>query len=347
MKIKDKTTTYKDAGVSRELGDQFVERLQKKVGLTHNADVVSGIGGFAALYKISEDRLLAASTDGVGTKIKLALELGLHDTIGVDLVAMCVNDLICTGARPLFFLDYFASAQLDLKVAEQVMDGIIRGCQQSSMALIGGETAEMPGIYQPGEYDLAGFAVGEVNRDQVFTGEKIQAGQSLVGIHSTGFHSNGYSLVRKLLKQMEAPRSLKEKVLTPTQIYVPVVAQLLETMRPEIMGFANMTGSGVLNIPRLNDQFDYVIDSWPKTDELPAGMKEVIQFAEEEMKTEELFTTFNMGIGFVIATSNPEKCLGLLTQFRIPAQRIGSIVQKGSVSAETKNLDGVFLNLNK
>lgn len=293
--------SYKDSGVDIEKGDLFVERISKMVKSTYNKQVVSGVGGFCALYAMDEDRYLASSTDGVGTKIKLAIELGIHDTIGIDLVAMCVNDLICSGARPMFFLDYFASSSLDLEVSEAVLKGIVEGCHQSQMALIGGETAEMPGMYQKGDYDLAGFSVGDVMKKDLLDGSRLKEGDTLVAIASSGFHSNGYSLVRKILETKQAPLELKKACLTPTKIYVKPILALLQKHREKIKGIANITGSGFLNIPRINDKFDYHIHT---TAELPPFMKEVcVMSGLDEV---ELHRTFNMGVGMVIATDDPE-----------------------------------------
>lgn len=292
--------TYKDSGVDIEKGDLFVERISKMVKSTYNQQVVSGVGGFCALYALDPDRYLASSTDGVGTKIKLAIELGLHDTIGVDLVAMCVNDLICSGARPLFFLDYFASSKLDLDVSESVLKGIVDGCLQSSMALIGGETAEMPGMYQEGDYDLAGFSVGEVKKMDLIDGSQISDGQLLVAIASSGFHSNGFSLVRKILETTQSDLDLKRACLVPTKIYVKPIMSLLKTHRDLIKGIANITGSGFLNIPRMSEKFDYHTNAAP---ELPNFMKVVCDLSG--LSSQELHKTFNMGVGMVIATDKP------------------------------------------
>lgn len=292
---------YKDSGVDIEKGDLFVERISHMVKSTYNQQVVSGVGGFCALYALDENRYLASSTDGVGTKIKLAVELGVHDTIGIDLVAMCVNDLICSGARPMFFLDYFASSSLNLSVSEAVVKGIVHGCHQSQMALIGGETAEMPGMYHKGDYDLAGFAVGDVKKTELIDGSTIKEGDVLVGIASSGFHSNGYSLLRKILEEKSANLDLKRACLTPTKIYVKSVLSLLQKHREKVKGLANITGSGFLNIPRMSEHFDYLIDS---TADLPLFMQEVCQMSG--LSELELHRTFNMGVGMVVATDDPE-----------------------------------------
>lgn len=317
--------SYKDSGVDIEKGDLFVERISKMVKSTYNKKVVSGVGGFCALYAMDEDRYLASSTDGVGTKIKLAIELGVHDTIGIDLVAMCVNDLICSGARPMFFLDYFASSSLDLEVSEAVLKGIVEGCHLSQMALIGGETAEMPGMYQKGDYDLAGFSVGEVMKKDLIDGEKLKIGDSLVAIASSGFHSNGYSLVRKILETKKANLDLKRACLAPTKIYVKQVLLILQKHREKIKGLANITGSGFLNIPRINEKFDYHIHT---TVELPKHMKEVCEMSG--LDEIELYRTFNMGVGMVIATDDPETISRELELFGEKSFVIGRVEKAGS-----------------
>lgn len=293
--------SYKESGVDIEKGDLFVERISKLVKSTYNKEVVSGIGGFCALYALDEERYLASSTDGVGTKIKLAIELDIHDTIGIDLVAMCVNDLICSGARPLFFLDYLASAHLDINVSEKIIKGIVEGCLQSNMALIGGETAEMPGMYAHGDYDLAGFSVGEVSKQKLVDGKKIINGDSLVGLASSGFHSNGFSLIRKIFEENQIDSDLKKACLTPTKIYVKTILSLLQSHFSNIKGIANITGSGFLNIPRMNESFDYHVTDAP---EMPFFMKEVCDLSGLRLK--ELHKTFNMGVGLVIATDEPD-----------------------------------------
>ncbi len=315
---------YKESGVDIEKGDLFVERISKMVKSTYDKRVVSGIGGFCALYALDEDRYLASSTDGVGTKIKLAIELGLHHTIGIDLVAMCVNDLICSGARPLFFLDYFASSKLDLAVSESVIEGIVEGCKLSGMALIGGETAEMPGMYQLGDYDLAGFSVGEVKKSEIVNGLTLESGDTLVAIASSGFHSNGFSLIRKILEQKNCPDDLKKECLTPTKIYVKTILNLISTQKEKIKGIANITGSGFLNIPRINDQFDFHVGQ----------MSNRVSFIDKICKLSglsdlELHRTFNMGVGMVVATNDPTAIINHLKSLGEKASIIGHVT-KGS-----------------
>ena len=291
---------YKQAGVDIEKGDLFVERIQSFIRETYDSRVVSGVGGFAALYEIDEERLLAAGTDGVGTKVKLAQELGIHNTIGQDLVAMCVNDVLCTGARPLFFLDYLATGKLDLEVSTQIVRGIVNACKLSGCALIGGETAEMPGVYAEGVYDLAGFSVGEVTRADLLDGSRAEAGQWIIGLSSSGFHSNGFSLVRKLIKDHEV--DLKKAALVPTRIYVKLIHSLLKDQRTNITGLAHITGGGIQNIPRINENLGYDLSALPQDTDRPDFMNEIIKRAE--MSSAELFDTFNMGIGFVLTVKD-------------------------------------------
>jgi phosphoribosylformylglycinamidine cyclo-ligase len=285
---------YKESGVDIELGDKFVQKIQSLISSTHNPNVVQGIGGFASLYKINSRQLLAASTDGVGTKVKIACALNQHKYIGQDLVAMCVNDLICTGAKPLFFLDYFATGKLDLNVSMKVVQSISRACQDVGMALVGGETAEMPGVYPEGLYDLAGFAVGVVNVEDVLDGSKIKIGDRLIGLKSSGVHSNGYSLIRKLFS-LDEDKWMK-LALKPTRLYANAFLKLRQFFSSHIKGAAHITGSGFLNISRMNDKFDYIIETRPS---LPPILKEAVSRAQ--LDDQNAYTTFNMGIGFVIA----------------------------------------------
>ncbi len=296
---------YKDAGVDVEKGDLFVEKIKGFIKDTYTDKVVSGVGGFAALYEIDEDRYLAAGTDGVGTKVKLAQELGIHTTIGQDLVAMCVNDVICTGARPMFFLDYLASGKLDLEVHTQLVQGIAKACKEVKCALIGGETAEMPGVYATGVYDLAGFCVGEVAKKKWLSPEKVSPGDTLVGIASSGFHSNGYSLVRKLVQDNET--ELKKELLTPTKLYVNLVMDLLKNQPENISGLAHITGGGFHNIPRMNEELGFEITNLPSDSFRPAFMNEIVR--RSGMDKAKAYETFNMGIGLVIACKNPEKLI--------------------------------------
>ena len=291
-------TTYKAAGVDVDAGTELVRRLQK---------LCPDIGGFSGLYPLGEDYLVA-STDGVGTKLKLAFALGIHHTIGIDLVAMNVNDILTSGAKPLFFLDYFATSKLDVDTGEQILKGILQGCREADCVLLGGETAEMPGFYQAEEYDLAGFTVGIVAKNQLIDGQDIQIGDSLVGISSSGVHSNGYSLVRKIVEDSQASlnqtfdesdKTLGEVLLTPTRIYVKKVLNIQK--KYQIKGMAHITGGGFIdNIPRM----------FPKGlgASIEAGtwtLHPIFEWlqAEGNVADEEMYRTFNMGIGMVMAMS--------------------------------------------
>lgn len=312
------TITYKDAGVDVEKGDAFVQKIKEKVQSTFNLNVQSQLGGFSALYKQDENRYLAACTDGVGTKVKLAIELKVHHTIGLDLVAMSVNDLICCGATPLFFLDYLAVHSLDLETHSNIVEGITKGCLESSCALIGGETAEMSDLYYKGDYDLAGFAVGEVFKDDIIDGSKIKPGDTLLGLASSGFHSNGYTLIRKLIKEDET--ELKRLCLTPTKIYVKTIKHILKHNKNLINGMANITGGGFENIKRMNPKFEYAINYDPQ---MPQFMHEICN--RSGLTQKELFKTFNMGIGFVIATDKPQELTNFLTNQGETVYRIGEV----------------------
>lgn len=291
-----KVTTYQDAGVDIAKGESLVEKIKEKVRGTYGPQVVHGVGGFCSLYDMGDGRLLAAGTDGVGTKIKLAINLGIHHTIGIDLVAMCVNDVLCCGARPLFFLDYLATGKLDLEVSERLIEGIVQGCKESKMPLMGGETAEMPGLYAPGDYDLAGFCVGEVHRDQLIDGQRLQEGDLILGLSSSGFHSNGYSLIRQLVGEEE--HALLKECLTPTRIYVRPILELLKRFPGSVKGMAHITGGGVRNILRINPEWGYSFHSWPTQQEWPSAIAQVVQ--RSHLSPQEIYRTFNMGIGMVL-----------------------------------------------
>ncbi len=300
--------TYLSAGVDSEAGDRLVERIAPLARATRIAEVVSDVGGFAGLCRVPDglaEPVLVAGTDGVGTKLKVAFETGVHDTVGIDLVAMCVNDVITTGARPLFFLDYFATAKLDVAVAEAVVRGIADGCRQAGCALLGGETAELPGMYAEGEYDLAGFAVGVVSRSRILDGSKAQAGDAIVALPSSGLHSNGFSLARRVFEAMrlgmadrvpELGRTVGEALLTPTRIYARAVVALLDADLP-LRALCHVTGGGIPgNLPRvLPDGLGARIDlnSYAR-----APIFEVLArggpVAEDEMRR-----VFNLGVGLL------------------------------------------------
>lgn len=292
-----KPLSYRDAGVDIDEGDALVEAIKPFARRTMRPEVLAGIGGFGALCEIPKkyrQPVLVSGTDGVGTKLKLAFALGRHDSIGIDLVAMSVNDVLVQGAEPLFFLDYFACGKLDTQIATQVVKGIARGCELGGCALIGGETAEMPGMYPAGEYDLAGFCVGVVEKDRIIDGRTISAGDVILGLASSGPHSNGYSLIRKILERSKAPADFD--LLEPTRIYVKPVLQLLQTV--PVKGLAHITGGGVTgNVPRaLPRNFVARIrkDAWPR----PA----VFQWLQQagNVAEDEMFRVFNCGIGMVV-----------------------------------------------
>ena len=290
---------YKAAGVDIDAGEAVVQGIKAAVESTTRKEVLGGLGGFAGLFRLGSyrDPVLVSGTDGVGTKLLIAQALGRHQTIGIDLVAMCVNDIACCGAEPLFFLDYFATGKLAPEVAVQVVEGIADGCRQAGCALIGGETAEMPGMYGPGHYDLAGFAVGVVERDEVLTGDDIVEGDVLVGLESSGLHSNGFSLVRKLIPEPEW-EAFADVLLTPTRIYVKDLKGL------DAKAFVHITGGGFPeNLPRampkgLGCQID--TGSW----EVPGIFRELQR--RGGLTDDDLYRTFNMGIGMV-AFMSPDK----------------------------------------
>lgn len=314
---------YKASGVDVQKADAFVERIKSLVPTTFNDQVMEGIGGFAAVYKLNEEKYLASCTDGVGTKLKLAQKRDKHHGIGIDLVAMCVNDLLCVGARPLFFLDYMAFGKLDTRVSEELISGMVSGCKQSGMALIGGETAEMPGVYQDGEYDLAGFSVGELQPEEMFTDKNMKEGDVLIGLASSGFHSNGYSLLRKLVKDHET--ELMDQLLVPTTIYVEIFQKMRKKFGSAILAAAHMTGGGVDNIPRMSERFDYAIHSWPSTEEVAPVFKPILE--RVEIPRDELFRTFNMGVGLtlVVKRETAESVLSFLKEQKVKAWRLGEL----------------------
>ncbi|VAW06193.1 Phosphoribosylformylglycinamidine cyclo-ligase [hydrothermal vent metagenome] len=305
-----KSYTYKDAGVDIEAGNSLVEAIKPAAASTRRAGCTSGLGGFGALFDLKaagyRDPILVSGTDGVGTKLKIAIMADKHDTVGIDLVAMCVNDLIVQGAEPLFFLDYFATGQLSVEAGRAIIEGIAEGCRQANTALIGGETAEMPGMYAEGDYDLAGFCVGAVERDNILTGDGVMAGDMLLGLASSGLHSNGFSLVRRLVEDsgldldgpcpFDADRDFASALLTPTKIYVNSTLDALKS--GHIKAISHITGGGfVENIPRiLPDDVSAHVDAsrW----QLP----EVFNWLREtgNMTPLEMARTFNCGIGLVV-----------------------------------------------
>jgi phosphoribosylformylglycinamidine cyclo-ligase len=330
--MTNKPLTYKDAGVDIDAGNELVEKIKPLVKRTQRPEVLAGLGGFGGLFALSTDRfeepVLVSGTDGVGTKLMLAQRLGRHETIGIDLVAMCVNDVLVQGAEPLFFLDYFACGKLDTAVAADVVAGIAEGCVQAGAALIGGETAEMPDMYDDGDYDLAGFCVGVVERGKLIDGSRVQVGDTLLALRSSGPHSNGYSLIRKVLDRAGDARigddSAAVALLAPTRIYVKSLLALMQKV--ELNGLAHITGGGITeNVPRmLPDGVDAEIDagSWHQGP--------VFDFLAEHgaVEIDEMRRTFNCGVGMILAVAAPDAEVALreLQALGEEAWSIGHIV---------------------
>jgi len=324
---------YSDAGVDIDAGDHLVERIKPHVMRTHRPEVLAGVGGFGALVQLPtgyREPVLVSGTDGVGTKLRLAIDTGRHDTIGIDLVAMCANDVVVQGAAPLFFLDYYATGKLQVEVAEAVVRGIVEGCVQAGAALVGGETAEMPGMYHGEDYDLAGFCVGVVEKAQIIDGSRVRAGDAIVGLASSGAHSNGYSLIRKIVAESGATaatelagRSLYERLLTPTRIYVKPLLKLIAAL--PVNALAHITGGGLTdNIPRV----------------LPQGLEAVLRrhlWARDPLfdwlalagriEPAEMLRTFNCGIGMVVILppAHVNRAIELVSSLGETATLIGEV----------------------
>jgi len=330
---RSKSLTYRDAGVDIDAGDKLVENIKPFAGKTLRPEVLAGIGGFGALCRIPakyREPVLVSGTDGVGTKLKLAFELDRHDTIGIDLVAMSVNDILVQGAEPLFFLDYFACGRLDVATATRVVKGIAAGCERAGCALIGGETAEMPGMYPAGEYDLAGFAVGVVEKSRIIDGSTIAAGDAVLGLASSGAHSNGYSLIRRIIAENKVDLSaqienkpLGDLILAPTRIYVKSVLQLIEKL--PVKGLAHITGGGLIdNVPRILPEHltaRLARDNWPLLP-LFKWLEQQGNIAETEM-----LRVFNCGVGMVVivAEQHAQQASELLRAAGETVWRIGAV----------------------
>ena len=326
--------TYRDAGVDIDAGNAVVERIKPLVRRSFRPEVMGGLGGFGALFDLSNkyrEPVLVSGTDGVGTKLKLAQQLGRHDTIGIDLVGMCVNDVLVQGAEPLFFLDYFATGKLHVDTTVAVVGGIAKGCELAGCALIGGETAEMPDMYPPGEYDLAGFNVGAVEKSALIDGSKIQKGDAIIGIASSGPHSNGYSLIRKIAARAGNPFdldlggvTLADALMAPTTIYVKPILELLKAQ--PVHGMAHITGGGLTeNIIRVvPDGLGLALDS--STWKLPAVFDWLRR--EGNVSQAEMWRTFNCGIGYtlIVAERDVATTLDRLRRLDLAAQRIGEII---------------------
>lgn len=337
----NKPLSYKDAGVDIDAGDALVERIKPLAKKTLRDGVLAGIGGFGALFEVPKnyrEPVLVSGTDGVGTKLKLAFEWNMHDTVGIDLVAMSVNDVLVQGAEPLFFLDYFACGKLDVDTAASVVGGIAKGCELSGCALIGGETAEMPGMYPEGEYDLAGFAVGVVEKSLILTGQDVKSSDVVLGLASSGVHSNGFSLVRKVIERAASnlPTTLdgqpfKEAIMAPTRLYVKSVLAALKAH--PIKALAHITGGGLTeNIPRVLPEHcaaHLERSQWPRT-ELFQWLQNTAGIDEAEM-----CRTFNNGIGMVvvIAAEHAQSCADSLRQSGEQVYTIGVIAEKGDGAA--------------
>ncbi len=342
----NKPITYKDAGVDIDAGNHFVDLIKPLVKQTSRPEVLTDIGGFGGLFSLNNSKhkrpTLVAATDGVGTKLKLAFMLDKHDSVGIDLVAMCVNDIIVQGAEPLFFLDYLATAKLSPPQAVEVVKGIAEGCKQANCALLGGETAEMPGMYSGGEYDLAGFSVGIVDNEKIIDGSTISKGDQVIGIASSGLHSNGFSLARKVFidtlkldldsqpEELDQPLGLE--LLTPTKIYVKSILNLIKNFN--IKGIAHITGGGLLeNLPRVlpsNCKAIIKRNSWEKT-----AIFEMLRQGGN-IPDEEMYRTFNYGIGMVLVVTpeETEDVIGRLAGLGEQAYLIGEITTADSASVE-------------
>ena len=321
------TISYKDSGVDKEEGYRTVEKIKGKVKSTYSANVMNEIGSFGALYKLGDYKkpVLVSGTDGVGTKLKIAFETGKYDTVGIDCVAMCVNDILCHGAKPLFFLDYLACGKLDSDVSSEIIKGVADGCLQAGASLIGGETAEMPGFYTVGEYDIAGFAVGAVEEDEIVNGSKIEEGDTIIAISSSGPHSNGFSLIRKLfvdLNEVYENKRIWEHLLTPTKIYVKSIQKLMESVK--INGMAHITGGGLIeNVPRTIPE-----GLCANIDRKKIEIHPIFKHGYFKKVTEdELWGTFNMGVGFIVIVKkeDAEKTIGILKENGENAYEIGYI----------------------
>lgn len=335
--------TYRDAGVDIDAGDALVERIKPLAKRTMREGVMGGIGGFGALFQVPQkyrEPVLVSGTDGVGTKLRLAFEWNRHDTVGIDLVAMSVNDILAQGAEPLFFLDYFACGKLDVDTAASVVGGIARGCELSGCALIGGETAEMPGMYPDGEYDLAGFAVGAVEKSEILDGSRTSVGDVVIGLASSGVHSNGFSLVRKIIERTGAGpqddfhgQPLVDVVMAPTRIYVkPVLAAIAAH---DVRGVAHITGGGLLeNVPRILRKglaARLHRDAW--------DMPELFKWLQREggVADKEMHRVFNCGIGMVVVVpaEQADAVIALFEQHGENARRIGEIVEQAEGEPQT------------
>ena len=346
QKTQTTSLSYKDAGVDIDAGNALIDRIKHVAKRTRRPEVMAGLGGFGALCELPKgykEPVLVSGTDGVGTKLRLAMDLGIHDTIGIDLVAMCVNDLIVAGAEPLFFLDYYATGKLNIDTAAAVVEGIGKGCELSGCSLVGGETAEMPGMYEGEDYDLAGFCVGVAEKSKLIDGSAVKAGDTLIALASSGAHSNGYSLIRKIIEVSNADlnisigdQSLGKALMAPTRIYVKPILQLMKNC--SVHALSHITGGGLLeNIPRvLPDNCKAVIDtqSWQQ----PA----IFEWLQRNGNVEdlEMYRTFNCGVGMVISINNAdaEQALKNLKEQGEDAWIIGHIAESNDSEEQVELL---------
>ena len=310
------SNTYKQAGVDKEEGYQTVSKIKDAVASTHNENVLNGIGSFGAFYLLGgyKNPVLVSGTDGVGTKLRVALDSKIYDTVGIDCFAMCANDILCHGAKPLFFLDYLACGKLDSDIAAEIVGGIAKACKETGTALIGGETAEMPGMYKVGDYDVARFCVGVVERDEIIDGSKIKAGQAIIALSASGFHSNGFSLIRKIFPDFNEEfegKPLFETLLVPTKLYQNDIFKIKDA-GIEMTGIAHITGGGLIeNVPRIiNDGLTAVIEK--SKINVPTVMQELAK--RGEIAEDEMFGTFNMGVGMVVIVdqADAEKVVNII-----------------------------------
>ncbi|WP_156299163.1 phosphoribosylformylglycinamidine cyclo-ligase [Streptobacillus canis] len=300
-------STYKESGVDKEEGYKAVTLMKEKVAKTHNSSVLNNLGSFGAMYELGkyENPVLVSGTDGVGTKLEIALKQKKYNSVGIDCVAMCVNDILCHGAKPLFFLDYLACGKLSAEVAAELVSGVAQGCYDSGAALIGGETAEMPGFYKPGDYDIAGFCVGVVEKDKMINGSKVKPGDKIIGLASSGFHSNGYSFIRKIFtdyNEVVLGKSVDEILLTPTRIYVKNILQILDKFN--VNGMAHITGGGLIeNLPRAMAK-----DMSPVVFKDKLVIPEIFRELQRRgnVSDDEMFGTFNMGVGFTLIVNEED-----------------------------------------
>ncbi|MCK0205793.1 phosphoribosylformylglycinamidine cyclo-ligase [Ornithobacterium rhinotracheale] len=324
------STSYKDAGVNKEEGYQTVHKIKDAVAQTHTPNVLNGIGSFGAFYELGnyKNPVLVSGTDGVGTKLRIALDVKKYDTVGIDCFAMCANDILCHGAKPLFFLDYLACGKLDSDVAAEIVGGIVKACKETNCSLIGGETAEMPGMYEIGDYDVAGFCVGVVEKDEIIDGSKIKANDVLIALPSSGFHSNGFSLIRKVFTDFNEEwngKPLYETLLVPTKLYGATINSLLE--KHTINGIAHITGGGLIeNVPRILPK-GLGVEIQKSSIKVPAIMQELQKRAN--IAEDEMFGTFNMGVGMLLAVSpdQAEAVIKTLKSLGEEAYEVGKVVE--------------------